>query len=341
MKRMWAMGFRPLAVLLTGLLAGCGGGGDAPRAEASEPLVVRTGVVKERVERGEHPLPGTVHPVDKAIIAAKLMAAVEEVDVTIGQQVAEGEILVTLSAGEIEAQVAQAEALLAQLERNLERERALLAQSATTAEAVRTLEDEIRQSRARLSEAQTMESYTRIRAPFDGIITAKEVRRGDLARPGVALLGIEGLGNREIHVQVPDSLLALPLGTAVRVESDGGSLAAELAEWSPAADPASRTRLAKLALPGDAPLRSGQYVRVNWPTDETRALWMPLEALSPMGQLKRVFTLADGRARLNLVKTGAVRDGEVRVLAGLNAGEQVVLAPATGLRDGQPVSVQP
>jgi RND family efflux transporter MFP subunit len=337
MKRWRVLGMAPLAALL----AACGGrdGVDAEARPAE--AAVSVGVVAARTEVRTHALPGTVHPQDKAVIAAKLMATVDRADVVIGQPVEEGEVLVTLAAGEIVAQVEQAQAGLAQLERNLERERALLAQSATTAEAVRTLEDEIRQARARLMEAQTMEGYTRIRAPFDGIITSKEVRRGDLALPGVPLLNIEGKGNREVHVQVPDSLMSLPLGAAVEIEANGILFPGVLAEWSPAADPASRTRLAKLSVPQGADVRSGQYVRVNWPAREATALWMPLEALAPMGQLQRVFTLNNAEVRLQLVKTGPVREGYVQVLSGLNDGDRVVLASPATLRDGQPAKVQP
>lgn len=332
------MGLLPLAWVL----AGCGGH-EAEHAEA-EPLpevTVRTGTVEARPHLRTQGLPGTVHPSDIAIIAAKLMATIETVDVVIGEEVQEGELLISLDAGEIIAQVEQAEAALAQLERNLERERALLAQNATTAEAVRTLEDEIRQARARLSEARTMESYTRIRAPFDGTITAKEVRRGDLASPGAHLLTLEGLGNLEVHVQVPDSLMALSTGEEVAIETEGKEHTGKLAEWSPAADPSSRTRLAKLTLPEASPLRSGQYVKVFWPAEETESLWMPASALSPMGQLQRVFTVEEGHLQMQLVRTGPTRDGEMQVLSGLRPGDTVVLDPAPGLRDGQPAQVQP
>ncbi len=331
-----------LAVLV---LAGCGGAADrsdrsdgSDRLEAARVSVARVAV---RVQPRAQWLPGTVHPADQAEVAAKLMATVAEAEFAIGQRVRAGELLVVLEAEEITAQVEQARAALAQVARNLERERGLLAQAATTAEAVRTLEDQLRLARARLAEAETLSGYREIRAPFDGIITSKPVRRGVLAIPGMPLLTIEGMGAMRVHVEVPDSLSAYPPGEPLRVEADGRLLGAVLSEWSPAADPASRTRLAKLDLPEGAPVRSGQYVRVRWPAGEVTALWAPAAAISRMGQMERVFTVQDGRLRLRLVRTGA-RDGEwVQVLSGLHEGEQVVLHPGAGLRDGQPAQVQP
>jgi RND family efflux transporter MFP subunit len=286
-------------------------------------------------------LPGTVVPSDQAVIASKLMATVASVEVSIGEPVNMGDLLIVLEAGEIQAQVEQAEASLAQLKRNLERERALLAQNATTAEAVRTLEDEIRVARAQLSEARTMESYMRIRAPFDGVVTSKEVKRGDLASPGVPLMSLEGTGNLEVHVEVPDSLMALPYGAKVTVVDRDKTHEASLSEWSPAADTASRTRLAKLALAGDTALRSGQYVRVNWPAGEEDSIWIPQEAVSSFGQIERAYVLSDARIRMRIIKTGHRRGDRVQILAGLNPGELIVVDPDRTFIDGQPVRELP
>ncbi|MFO7725394.1 MAG: efflux RND transporter periplasmic adaptor subunit [Oceanipulchritudo sp.] len=336
-------GWRGLSLLLiAGLTAGCGKHGEeGPVSEQLPEANVSTAPVEARTHMRQQGLPGTVYPSEQAVIAGKLMATVESVDLEIGQEVEAGEILVTLRADEVVAQVEQAEAALAQLQRNLERERGLLEQSATTVESVRTLEDEIRQARARLAEVRTMESYTRIRAPFSGVITTKEVMRGDLASPGAPMLTLEGTGNLEVHVQIPDSLITLSTGETVELEDAGTVYTATLAEWSPAANPETRTRLAKLRLPMDTPLRSGQYVRVNWPAEDVRSLWMPASALDPLGQLERVFTFENGKLQMHLIRSGLERDGELQVLAGLEPGDQVVLNPSPDLRDGQPATLQP
>lgn len=321
--------------------AGCGHKEEHAGSDSLPSVNVQTATVELRSHTRAQWLPGTAHPADEAMLAAKLMATVKEADFAIGQQVTGGEVLVILEAAEIDAQVEQAQAALAQVERNYTREKALLAQKATTAETVRTLEDEMRLAKARLAEAETMQGYTRIRAPFDGIITSREIRRGDLARPGMALLRIEGTGSLQVHVQVPDSLSALPYGTMVQVEADDNMLQARLTEWSPAADPASRTRLAKLKLAAGTAVRSGQYVRVNWPAEQTASLWFPAEALSRIGQMERVFTVEDGRLQLRLVRTGSRVGDALQVLSGLDEGETVVLFPSPQLRDGQPATIQP
>ena len=320
-------------------LSGCGHKEEETRAPLPT-LTVRTTPVDIRSMERRQWLPGTVHPADQALVSARLMATVERADFIIGQKVTAGEVLVELRADEIDAQVEQARAALAQVERNLAREQTLLAQSATTAETVRTLEDQARLASARLSEAQTMESYKTIRAPFAGTVTAKSIRRGDLASPGMPLLTIEGVEGLKVHVQVPDSLSALPAGSVVPVEVDGNLVKAHLSEWSPAADPASRTRLAKLDLPALSSARSGQYVRVDWPAGESTSMWIPLSALSPIGQMERVFVADNGVARLRLVRSARREGQQVQILSGLDGSESVILEPATDLRDGQPIKGQ-
>jgi RND family efflux transporter MFP subunit len=305
------------------------------------PLEVQIVEVEQREYLRTQGLPGTVHPVDQAVIASKLMATIEEVDVVIGQQVTEGDVLIRLIANEISAQVEQAEAALAQLQRNLVREQALLAQSATTAETVRTLEDQIRVARARLEEARIMETYKTIRAPFSGHITAKEVRRGDLATPGMPLLTIEGLGNLEVHVNVPDSLQTLALGAEVSLESGNIGETGQLVEWSTAANPASRTRLAKLKVSEPTALRSGQYVKVLWPAIAEPILWLNAAAIREVGQLDQVFTVEEGRLQLQLIRTGPRLGGGYQILAGLRPGDKVVLNPDPRTRDGQPAILKP
>ncbi|HSH10072.1 MAG TPA: efflux RND transporter periplasmic adaptor subunit [Oceanipulchritudo sp.] len=339
MKNLYLI-FTTLAASAVLFLTGCGHKESTADQTVLPSVDVKTATVQRLSHSRAQWLPGTVHPAEQAVVAAKLMATVEQAEFTIGQLVAKGDLLVVLRAEEIDAQVEQARAALAQVERNYEREKSLLAQSATTAETVRTLEDQMRLARARLAEVVTMEGYLNIKAPFDGIITSKQVRRGDLATPGTPMLTIEGTGHQQVHVQVPDSLSALGYASSIQIEADGKVIDTSLTEWSPAADPASRTRLAKLDLPDGAKVRSGQYVRVNWPAGETSSLWMPASALSVMGQMERVFVILDGQTHLRLVRTGAREGDLVQILAGLDEGEQVVLSPSVQLRDGQPANIQ-
>ena len=112
-------------------------------------------------------------------------------------------------------------------------------------------------------------------------------------------------------------------------------------EIAPAADSASRTFLVKLDLQGTTGLRAGQFGRVAMPVGETSALRGPASAVVQRGQMEIVFVVSDGKAQLRLVKTGKRIGDEVELVSGVSAGEKVVVEGATGLADGQPLTLKP
>lgn len=327
--------------LLLGLLAtGCNRHDDSPSNAIAQNMSVSVMTVQMREHERHQWLPGTVYPVDQAVISSKLMATVEETRVTIGQVVNEGDVLMTLRANEIDARVEQAEAALAQVKRNYLRENALLQQNATTAETVRTLEDEIRVVEAQLEEARTMQLYKAIRAPFSGTITSRNVRRGDLVTPGAPLLRLDGSGQYEIQIQVPDSLSIMEYGKIILIEADGEQIETRIKEWSPAADPGSRSRLVKLTVPEGVRLRSGQYIRASWPAGVTESLWVPDSAIRQTGQLAHLYIVVEGTARMVLIRKGKSFDGKTQIVSGLNSGSSVIVEPPAGMRDGTPVVLE-
>jgi RND family efflux transporter MFP subunit len=331
------------------LLAGCS---DRPAPETAAanlpPVTVRTASVRAEELPQLTEITGTVRPVQRAVIAAKVMGAIEELPVSLGQPVRTGDLLVKISAGEISARVLQAQSQLSQVRRDLERERDLLTKSASTPDMVKSLEDRLAMTEAMVREAEVMLSYTAVRAPFDGVVARKLANAGDLAAPGMPLLEVEGTGDFQVEAGIPDSLaVGLRSGVAlvVTVPAAGASFEGRLVELSPAADPYAHTVAAKISVPAtalpDGRVRSGQYARVQVPGAPVRSLLAPAGAVALLGQMERVFVVADHRAVLRLVKTGAARGDRVEVLSGLAEGDQLVVNPPAGLQEGQALEVRP
>jgi RND family efflux transporter MFP subunit len=334
------------------LLLGAGCAKTPPAGPTAAPLPS----VKVRVENARTEnvpvfteVSGTIRPLQRAQIAARLMGAIEELPVTLGQRVRSGDLLAKISAGEIAARLTQAQSQLNVARRDLERERALLEKGASTADTVRGLEDRLTLTQAMLREAEVMLSYATIRAPFDGVVARKPANAGDLASPGMILLEIEGADAFQIEAPVPDSLAALlSPGSSLAVEVPGSGLkfSAALAELSSAADPGARSVLARLTVPAGSAVRSGQYARVLLPGAPVRVILAPAAALSTFGQMERVFVVGENnRAVLRLVKSGSLHGSgdraAVEILAGLNGDERVVVAPPATLREGQPLEIVP
>lgn len=331
----------PACALVLVLAGGCSRPA-APAPAVQRPAEkVQVTTVALNVAPRTQPVAGTIRPFERATIAAKITGTVATANLAVGQLVSAGEILVTLSAGELDAQVAQAQAALDQAGREFEREQALESKGAATHDAVQAAGDRLREARAALQAAEAMRGYTRIAAPFTGVLTNDLVKPGDLATPGRALFEIEGVNRLRAEVQVPESLPLPAVGTRLIVQIGDDSLPGQLAELSPAADPLSRTRLAKIDLPLSPVARSGQFVRVLWPAGHRAALLIPATAVQVFGQMERVFVVTAGTAHLRLVKTSLREGNWVEVSAGLEAGETVVSAPSSTLGDGSPVEIQP
>ncbi len=328
------------------LFAGC----SKPAAPADAgthlpPAKVRTALVRAENIASHIEVSGTVRPVQRAQLAAKLMGAIEELPVTLGQHVRAGDLLVKISAGEITARLTQAQTQLNVARRDLERERDLLPKGASTADMVRGLEDRLAMTQAMVREAEVMLGYAEIRAPFAGVVARKSAHPGDLAAPGMVLLEVEGTGDFQVEAAVPDSLAAgLVLGTELTVgrPAAGRQFTGALAELSSASDPQTRSVLVKISVPAGTSVRSGEFARVLLPGAPVPTLLVPASALSVLGQMERVFVAgADHRAVLRLVKSGAVRGDRVEILSGLDDGESVVVNPPAGLREGQPLELLP
>lgn len=331
----------PLATLL--VAAGC----SRHEAPHSAPRLPAARVRLAAVQTAELPqlteVTATVRPVQRAALASKVMGAIVALPVALGQGVRPGDLLVKLSAAEATAKVTQARAQLNVARRDLERERDLAAKGASTAETVRNLEDRHTGCEAMLREAEAQLSYTEIRAPFDGVISRKPANAGDLAVPGQTLVELEETAHFEIEACIPDSLAgALRPGAELACQVADLSFRGTLREWSSAADPTTRTLGVKIAVPAGTGVRSGQFARVQVPGVTRRTLLVPATAISLNGQMERVFVAGEGnRASLRLVKTGAVRGGQIEILSGLGADDRIIIDPPASLRDGQPLEALP
>ncbi len=307
------------------------------------PAQVSIGKVVKQVAGNQVEVVGTVQAVDQAEISAKITGNIINLPVDLGSRVKSGELLVELSAAEISAQVQQARAQLEQAKRNLAREENLLKKNAATPETVKSFEDNLRIADAAYRTTLTMLDFTRITAPFTGIITRKLVSVGDLATPGKPLLHIEEENKLQVLTDIPEAMiLRISKGDRLKIYIPSVDLGLEgtVTEVSPVADPSSRTSPIKLHIPNNPQLRSGQFARVKLAMTKADTLTVPTTAIVPYGQMEKVFVVDEGKARLRLVRTGARNNTTSEVLSGLAEGESVVTAGNVLLQDGQPVTVQ-
>ena len=303
---------------------------------------------------------GTVRAVQTSDLASQMMGNILEIRVREGDRVYRGEVLAVIDgsqpraaldrawAAELAAQqqLVAANSDLALAESTLKRDRYLYEQKVVSQQEF----DEVNtrqqtslasrdiaqagqaQARAALNQAKTSLDYTRIRAPFNGVVTHKNVDSGTLASPGMTIFTVEDMRLYRLEVAVNEGdLWCVRLGgqVSVAIEALGNTeLKGKVVQIVPAVDPASRAFLVKIELPPDTRLRSGLFGRAQFLRGDQQALLIPSSAVVQRGQLQAVFVLDQNKvANLRYISLGKSSGSEIQVLSGLQGGEWFVANP--------------
>jgi RND family efflux transporter MFP subunit len=354
-------------------IAGCHGG------ESASPVAMQT-MQARVVESQQQQVPlnvrstGTVHARETAIVSAQVMGRIQQVLVREGDSVRAGQTLVVLDdaalraskdqaqaavkAAQDEEAAAQTEARLAAstLDRykQLQAEKSVSPQemdevsrraeaAAARLEAVRAQTDA---ARAQESGARAMLGYTRLLAPFAGMVTARMADPGTMAAPGVPLLQVDQAGALQLDATVDESAIsAIHKGMKAQVEIDGGNstgLAGTVAEIVPAADPASHSFLVKIDLPSSSQLRAGMYGTAEFANGTREAILIPHSAVVMRGSLASAYVLdGQGIAQLRSLTLGATEGNLIEVLSGISPGEKLVDSPSDRDLAGKRIEAKP
>ncbi len=336
---------RLVPVLLAAWLAACGS--DIPPGRtAAEPAVVK-GVKIETLDAaalpGSQPFIGTVASLDRSTLAARLDGRVGSLHVRAGDRVAGGTLLLTITDTPAGQRLAETESLrqgaAAQLElaeQTLARYRQLRTSEAVTplefdrvASAAQQARSALQAADAAVAQARTVAGFARVTAPYAARIARIDVETGTTVLPGTPLLVLDRAGGWQVRFDCPEALAGrLAPGTVLEVEVPAlrRTFPATVSEVQPAADPATRSFQAKAALPDDPQLAAGLFARAALAATATDTLLLPSSAIVTRGQLTGVYVVEEGRLRLRMVKTGRTVDDRVEILAGLTAGQQVVVS---------------
>jgi RND family efflux transporter MFP subunit len=318
-------------------------------------------------------LPGEFLPFLSVSLHAKIAGYVERIEVDRGSVVKHGDLIAVLTAPELKAQIAEAESKVQAAESERLQAEAQLAAVRSTYErlqeaaktpgvvagndlvvaqkqveaaqaVVRAREQAVQAARAQAQSQKDLEAYLRITAPFDGVVTDRQVHPGALAGPGTdALVTIQQVSHLRLIVAVPEEDLgAIPHGVQVpfhvpafpdRVYSGTVARAAH------ALDVKTRTMPVELdVFNRDGSLAPGMYSAVKWPVHSGRAaLFVPKTAVVVTSERTFVIRSRDGSAEWVDVKKGAADGDLIEVIGNLHAGDQVLRRGSDEVRDGAPL----
>ncbi len=205
------------------------------------------------------------------------------------------------------------------------------------------VEARLSQAEAEMAAARVALGYATLTAPFAGLVTQRMADPGNLTTPGVPLLTLEREGNLRLEASIDESRLDLVrIGESVPVEINGLSrtVTGRVAEIVPSVDSATRSFVVKLDLPSLPGPRAGMFGRAAFAAGKRGGLFVPQSAVLERGQIRSVYVIDGGTARLRFVTLGEAHDDRREVLSGLTAGEKVIVAPPPLLADNGRVAIQ-
>ena len=343
---------------------------------ASAQSVEVVNVTSKLLERKSR-LPGEFTPYQTVDLHARVAGYVEKVEVDIGSTVKSGQMLVTLSAPEMKAQLAEAEAKVGVLEsQKVEAEAKLLAAQSTyeklkaasatpgviagnelvlaekavdVAKAmIASLESSAKVSRAAVDAQKELMAYLAVRAPFDGVITQRWAHPGALVGPGKdqPMLRLEQQSRLRLIVAVPEGESGnIPRGARVPFTVpayQGETFTGMVARNPHVMDAKTRTMPVELDVsnPG-LRLSPGMYPEVQWPYRRSRAsLLVPPTAIVTTTERSFVIRVTDGKAEWVNVTRGLAAGDLVEVFGPLKDGDAVVKRGTDEIRDGASVAVK-
>ena len=202
----------------------------------------------------------------------------------------------------------------------------------------------LKQAKAALSAARVNRKDSVIKAPGDGIITAKMVDKGDLAKPGTPLLTLETTHGFCVDVVLPETYVDyVRPQQKVSVEVPAlktGLLEGNICTIVPSADVRSRSFIVKIKLPIDRKVKSGLFARAQIPVGQSKKLLIAKNGVVTRGQLTGLYLVdSEDIAHFRLIRTGKTFGDSVEVLSGLKEGTRYVAEPPPKLSDGARVEV--
>ena len=307
------------------------------------------------------PLPGTLLGMVESPIAARASGYLTSWTKDIGAPVKKGELLAQISSPEVEQQLAQAIASRQQTvssmnlaKATLDRWKGLLEQRAVSQQEYDERRSAYEQAAATLASVDAniqrlkeLLSFTRVVAPFDGVITKRNVNIGDLidansAKPLFVLTQSTAL---RAYVYVPQAYSkGVQVGQKVNItqaELPGQVFRGTVTRTAKAIDPVSRSLQVEVGVDnGSGQLLPGAYVQVEMPLAQHNGLTIPVNTLLMRGEGPRVAVVDDkGRVKLLPVELGKDFGMKIEVLSGVTVDERVVLNPPDGLEEGETLSV--
>jgi RND family efflux transporter MFP subunit len=307
-------------------------------------------------------LPGMTEAYTDAPIFAQTSGYLKNWHFDIGAKVKAGDVLAEIDTPEVDQELAQAQAQLkvAQAALNLaevtyRRSQDLFKRNVIAAEDFDTAADTYRENQAmimadqaNINQLEALEAFKIIRAPFNGVVTARNTDIGDYIASGSGsqLFRMQQISPLRVYVNVPQAFADLVKignkGELTLEEFPGRKFLGRVTDTAKAIDPTSRTLLTELQAPNETgELLPGAYALITLQVDDNNGiLTIPSNALLFRSEGTAVGVVdANGQAEIRKITTNVNLGDKFEISQGLSETDQVILNPSDSLANGTPVKI--
>ena len=357
MKTVYITALLALAILTTRC-----GSDEKKTTEPTTAIPVKVSSINENSHTPFLTASGTIQAVNSANLSTRMMGYVTDVPVNVGDKVKKGQLLVAINNADLQAKrsqvnasIMEATAAFENAEKDYNRFKNLFAESSASQKELDDITANYNMAKARLEGAKQMKNevdaqfaYVNITAPFDGVITGKFIKKGNMANPGMPLIAMEMPTGFEVMASVPESEISKitqDVPVTVLVKSIDKSVKGKVTEISSSAKNTGGQYMVKVALEQTAvPILSGMFVTVQFPLEaqeKTEMVLVPQEAIVTNGQLSGVYTVSESNtALLRWLRLGRTFGNQVEVLSGLSSNESFIVSADGKLYNGAKISIQ-
>ncbi|MDJ0748819.1 MAG: efflux RND transporter periplasmic adaptor subunit [Woeseiaceae bacterium] len=333
-------------LLLSACQQGAEDGGDSDdEQEEAAPVPVET----SKPVRGDvYAVYSGTAPIEafaEADVIAKVDGEIREVLVEEGDDVKEGQVLARLDGDRLRLELNESRARLRKMERDFGRNEELREKGLLSEGDFEKLKYDLEALRASFNLANLELDYTQIRAPIDGVISERYIKRGNTISEGEPLFRVTSFDPLVAYLHVPEReyrqiAAGQPVGLDVDA-LDGPPIVASVTRVSPIVDPLTGTFKITIEIRDDERrIKPGMFARIGVVYD-TRfdALQVPRSAIvEDLGETS-VFVVEDGIAVRRVVETGFSNRGMVEISGGIDDGDDVITVGQVGLQPDSPVTV--
>ena len=323
-----------------------GKGGAAPGGPGGKPKVpVQVYVVAATKLADEVSSTGSVLADESVTIQSEISGKITSLNIQEGQPVRKGQLLFTINAGDVQAQLRKQQYNIQLYQDQEKRQRTLLDKEYISRQEYEQSNNALLTARADLQALRVNLQKAYVRAPFDGVLGLRNTSVGAYVSPGTAITTLSRVSPVKIDFSVPSRFAqSVRVGDPVLVtdEATTRKIRAKVYAINPQIDPVSRTLPVRAIYANKAmELRPGGFVKVNLELGETaEALQIPTEAVVPVASGYTVFIVKNGQAAIQPVNIGVRSDKVIQITRGLAVGDTVIRTGILQVKAGDKVSIQ-